>query len=457
MKTSSSHIITILLLMLSGCSSGEGNSPDEPTVDIPESNNVYFEFNKWTYSQMNRQYLWREDMPDSLDCDYELTPREFFNSLLSKKDRFSYFTVNSSRSRGDQRDVYGFAYQIYRDNTGNEAMQVLYISADEARQAGIKRGDFLQPICTSINNATFRVIAVVNNHFVETEQIITYSLPGLAENKNTVLLDSIYQIETHKIGYMCYIEYDDPKDLMPSIERFSEAGITDLILDLRYNPGGYVSTCKFLCNCIVPANGYEQIFQQCSYNDILSEYYREKTGESRTYNYFEVPNDLLGGLMGYHIINLCLERLYVLTSNRTASASEATVVCLRPFMPVILIGETTVGKGVGSWTISNPQYYYALQPITMRYYNANGETTPDEGLEVDYPVPGGYSTVRSEIGNITEPLLHKALSVITGISIPRIQTVGNNNSGGLEAVGEPSFVTEFQSRFQGDGVETMRE
>lgn len=457
MKTSSSHIIAILLLILCGCSSGEKNSPDEPTVDTPESNNVYFEFNKWTYSQMNRQYLWREDMPDSLDCDYELAPREFFKSLLSKKDRFSYFTVNSSRSRGDEGQGYGFAYQIYRDKAGVEAMQVLYISVDEVLHAGIRRGDFLRLIYSYNNSATFRMVMVENNHFVETEQVITYSLPDLGVNKNTVLLDSIYEIETHKIGYLCYLEYDDPKDLMPSIESFSEAGITDLILDLRYNPGGYVSTCKFLCNCIVPTDGYEQIFQQCSYNDILSEYYREKTGESRTYNYYDVPSDALGNLRGYYIINLGLERLLVLTSKGTASASEATVVCLRPYMPVILIGKTTVGKGVGSWTISDPKYYYALQPITMRYYNANGETTPDEGLEVDYPVSGGYSTVRSEIGNINEPLLQEAISVITGKTIPRSKAFSYDASDGLEAVGEPSFVTEFQSRFRGDGVETMRE
>ena len=87
---------------------------------------------------------------------------------------------------------------------------------------------------------------------------------------------------------------------------------------------------------------------------------------------------------------------------------------MRPFMDVVLIGEQTYGKGVGSWTIRDNKYRYQLQPITMRYYNALMETTPDDGIEVDYIVTDGYSTSKKELGDRSEPLLAKALDIIWG-------------------------------------------
>ena len=87
---------------------------------------------------------------------------------------------------------------------------------------------------------------------------------------------------------------------------------------------------------------------------------------------------------------------------------------MQPYMDVVIIGEQTYGKGVGSWTIRDNRYKYQLQPITMRYHNALMATTPDEGLEVDYYVPDGYSTAKKELGDTKEPLLAKALSLIAG-------------------------------------------
>ena len=111
---------------------------------------------------------------------------------------------------------------------------------------------------------------------------------------------------------------------------------------------------------------------------------------------------------------LNLQRVFVLTSKNSASASEAAIISMRPYMDVVIIGEQTYGKGVGSWTIRDNRYKYQLQPITMRYHNALMETTPDEGLEVDYYVPDGYSTAKKELGDIKEPLLAKALNLIAG-------------------------------------------
>lgn len=268
------------------------------------------------------------------------------------------------------------------------------------------------------------------------------------EQKNTVYLDSIYQIERKKVGYICYLQFDDKKDLSNVLKHFYEEHIDELVLDLRYNPGGFVSTCKYLSNSIVSESGYGEIFQQCTYNDILSREYFEATGSEKTTNTFQTPNNGKG-LPGSELYGLNLKRVFVLTSKYSASASEALIISLKPFMNVVVIGEQTYGKGVGSWTIKNNKYKYQLQPITMQYYNAKMETVTTDGIPVDYYVPDGYSTTKRNLGEVEEPLLETALNLI---KMEEFAMEGNVNTRSvaakvqnevLKAIGKPSFWRDY--------------
>lgn len=116
-------------------------------------------------------------------------------------------------------------------------------------------------------------------------------------------------------------------------------------------------------------------------------------------------------------------------------------------MEVIQIGETTVGKGVGSYTLYDKKYKYAIQPITMQYYNQLDQTVSNDGLAPDLFVEDGYNTSRKEIGDTTEPLLLAALSWI----LPSDYYFENtsraiNNEISLTPIGEPSYVTEFNNK-----------
>ncbi len=116
-------------------------------------------------------------------------------------------------------------------------------------------------------------------------------------------------------------------------------------------------------------------------------------------------------------------------------------------MEVVTIGETTVGKGVGSWNISSPKYQYSIQPITMRYYNANNESTPDEGLAPDYFIPDGFTVSKREIGDTSETLLNTTLSLI--LNKPMSRTFNHNPfpvDNSLIPIGEPSYITEFNNK-----------
>lgn len=442
--------IAIATLIFCGCSSDEPSLPNEPVTE----DNVYLELNKWIYGQMNRQYLWREDLPDSIKCDYNLAPKEFFMSLLSSKDRFSYFTTNDNYVPGKaQYADLGFAYQEMQDKSGNKALEILYITSPNVKELGLKRGDFVRILHSDGTSYSIDKISLENGFFKDAQQSITLSIKNPFES-STVLLDSVYHDGNHHIGYLCYLQYGDIKDLGKPLKNFANNSISDLILDLRYNPGGYVSTCRFLSNCMVSANGYNNIFQQCSYNDILSREYYINTGDSKTYSYFDAPGEPLGEQLGATLTPLNLKRVHIITSSHTASASEATIICLRPYMDVIVIGEPTVGKGVGSWTISDSRFRYAIQPITMRYYNAEGYSTPDSGIEPDIYASDGYLTGKLEIGDINERLLKIALTYIKGETLPIVSVAraqDNEVENSLTPVGEPSYVTEFKNKHYNEG------
>lgn len=445
-------IYTLTIFCLFGCASEN----DEPIPDGTNSEieSTTIEYNKWVYAQMDHYYLWREDMPSADDCDFTMTQTDFYESLLSPKDRFSYMLANpyySSRSTEEHTD-FGFAYQTYADVNGDEAMHVLYVNSEQARQAGLRRGDFLRQDYNTGDMAGFSFMEVDNTgHFICSPKS-PITLPASRTSiggSSTVLLDSIYFFNGKKIGYLCYLEYDSKTDLNPALSRFYEADIDELILDLRYNPGGYVNTCKYLCNCIVPPAGYGEIFQRCSYNDVLAREYEAETGSPYTFDYYDTPTGTNENTLGARIYPLQLDRMYVLVSKNTASASEATVVCTRPFMESIIIGETTIGKGVGSWMIYDKQYRLAIQPITMRYYNALGETTPDEGLTVDYYIPDGYSTRKRDIGDTAEPLLNQALQLIAPGAVEPVATSRSTDDNAihlLTPIGEPSFVVKFNQK-----------
>lgn len=423
--------VLFVIIFTNSCTSDDNILSEVPNVI--HSENIYIENNKWIFSQMNRNYYWRKDMPDSLSCDYDLDPVLFYKSLLSKNDRFSYCETNTSYNGKSELKKYGFEYQNYRIND-ELFSQVLYVWDNNLIKQGLKRGNMIKFVDNNII-----ISGMINNDkFVSKDTLFLSNI--LVDNSNSIYLDSIYTYDDCKVGYLCYLKFDEIKDLEPVIKKFYENNITDLILDLRYNPGGLVSTCKYLTNSIVSENGYGNVFQYCTYNEILTRELVAETGLDRTISNYDVPN-YRNDHLGNALYGLNLDRLFVLTSKYSASASEATIICLQPFMDVIIIGEQTYGKGVGSWTIRDNRYKYQIQPITMRYYNANMESTPDEGISVNYYMEDGYSTSKKDLGDIKEPLLMKALSIIKNDSTSNKSNIIYDLPihDNIKQVGNPSF------------------
>ena len=150
-----------------------------------------------------------------------------------------------------------------------------------------------------------------------------------------------------------------------------------------------------------------EVFAQTQHNDKLSSYNEDYLFEATA-------------------VGLEMDRLYVISSDDTASASELLINGLSPYIDVILIGDNTTGKNVGSYSIYdwiddegnvNPRHTWAMQPITLKIANSEGFADFENGLQPDYPLLEVITNLGT-LGEIDEPLLEKTLEVM-GILLPK--------------------------------------
>lgn len=430
-----------------------------PVVDQTEINNP---INNFVWKAMNSWYNWQPNvanLADSKDDDIKSyytylnsysTPESLFESLLYDEgttDRFSWFVEDYNEQGASFRgvnDAYGFEFDLTRLCEGcNEVLGfVTYVVPNSpAADAGIMRGDlFYKFDGVELNLDNYRIV----NNFYDGE-ITSISLgfntlengvivPNNVEKtltirevvENPVLYsDVITDNAGTKIGYLVYngFKYTFHEELNNVFGTFKSEGITELVLDLRYNGGGSVLTSAYLASMIYGGASENEIFAKLIYNSKHSD-------EGGYYPFFnsayiyDKDGEYSGNNATINRLN-SLTKLYVITSSSTASASEMIINGLAPYMSVIKIGTTTYGKNVGSITLydssdfgedgANPLHTNALQPIVFQIYNKLDQSDYTQGFIPDYEVIE-YASQIKPFGNIEEPLLKKALDLISGVS-----------------------------------------
>jgi carboxyl-terminal processing protease len=423
-------IIAILgiIIFLPNCKK-DLNDPDEgDTTDIISEATKYI--NNWIWEVMNEVYLWEVYIPN-LDPDLEPDPENFFEKLLYSKDRFSWI---SDDYEGLMDQYYGVAKSTGYSpafgrfsNTNGVFIIVEYVYPDSpADKAGLKRGDIILQI-----NGVDLTMGNYLNLYNSVSQTVTLgyfngSSIGLTDTKismtaEEIALDpSIYheikEIGGHKIGYLVYVEFTSGKDreYLTSLEEifqaFSAAGITDLIVDFRYNPGGDVDAAGFFASAIAPPGVVQahEVLVRFEYNSLYTNYFINKEGT-------DSPNLVYKFSDTANYINL--SEVYFLTTGGTASACEFTISGLYPYMNVVLVGENTYGKYTGAWIIPDledpPRHNWALVPTVMKYANKDGFTDFDDGLIADIEVEDDiFNAV--PFGNLNDSVLYKAVEAIVG-------------------------------------------
>ena len=199
---------------------------------------------------------------------------------------------------------------------------------------------------------------------------------------------------------------------------FKSNNIQNLILDLRYNPGGAIDNAVYLSS-LITGQFNEEIFCSDQWNSEIQEFWLNNN-----------PDNLIRRFQSYEN-SLFLNKIYILTSRSTASASELVINSLNPYIDVIHIGETTYGKYQGSLTLYdsenfsveniNPTHNYALQPLVFKILNAVGNTDYYDGLQPDFLVQE-FPANMGEIGDESEPLLNFTLDLINSKEITSIRS-----------------------------------
>ncbi len=428
-------LLSLPLFIFSSCSS------DDDGITKPDPKSPTY-VNDWIYEQMGMYYLWNETLP--ANPDKSLNPDKFFDTLLNKSDRFSwiqdnYLDLMSSLSGVSSGDI-GFEYVGYLISEGSDLVvgQIAYVKPNTpAQSAGLKRGDLFTKVdgvaLTTTNwrallsgqNSTAQ-ITFVDSEFVNQTNKTIGKISKYAENP--VYMDSTYTVGNKKIGYLVYNFFandngsgDRQYDLQLNkvFAGFKSKGITDLVLDLRYNSGGSMLSGVILSSLIVPDLSTDKVFSSVQFNSLYQAAYVKKYGAGSLTDKFmdkiEVNKTKQEKLNNPGTI----KSLYVLTSGWTASASEMLINGLKPYMNVYLIGTTTVGKNVGSYTIYDEENSstnkWGMQPIVLKYFNSNGTSDFEKGFIPDEEL-NDNNIHKSALGDLQEVMLQTAIQKITGVS-----------------------------------------
>ena len=353
----------------------------ETPEDQPEGNQVsafqnekaYANF--FAYNAMNDVYLWNQDITAAFKAWTILgDPIEAVKSARYKEDgkdvdkwtqMTDSYTSMVSGTDGVATGTYGFGVKLYRKEQGSSSVVafITYTYPDSpAEKAGLKRGDVILEVNgTEMNTdnyyqALFQSASVkvgVGTYFgqnVYSEVQKTCSITAVNMYEDPILITKVFDCGGKKVGYLHYTSFtfESSLGLYEACKQFKAEGISELILDLRYNGGGYVFTEEALASMLAPEAEVKNksVFETEIWNDEYMAYYKQQGTDLNTYFRTEFKQTHNNKMYNFNTsdANIGISKIYALVTSSSASASEAVLVGLLPYMDIEVIGEQTHGK-----------------------------------------------------------------------------------------------------------------
>jgi carboxyl-terminal processing protease len=419
------------------------------------SDNTNGEIKDFIWKGLNEAYLWVDLVPNLSSTKYSSQtslnnflntyddPETLFYDLLYKYgevDKWSWivkdYTELENSFQGITKSM-GFEFGLARISGSNDIFGFVFyvVKGGPADKAGMKRGDIFMkindtPLTVSnyqsllYDQSSYKIgFATIVNSIISPNNK-SLNLTAEEVHENPIYLDTVYNINSKKIGYLVYNGFMSDYDIALNnvISKFKTAGIEKLIVDLRYDGGGSVRTATYLASMIY-GKYTSKVFLMTHYNNTLQTYLTSQYGSGFFEENFTDNIDAEGTNPITPINTLNLTDVYILTTENTASASELLINCLKPYMNVITVGTNTHGKYVASITIKdyisenvvNPNHKWAMQPIVLKISNKDGVTDFVNGLTPTIAVEEDIANLLP-FGDINEIMLKTALNSITGSS-----------------------------------------
>ena len=420
------------------------------SLEVPRA----VEVQNFIWKGLNLYYLWQEISPDLADNRFENQNQlnTFLYTYPDPKILFDHLKVEPSIDRFSVLvEDYTYLENLFQGVTKNNGLDftlrfkpgsqteiygvVNYIIPNsDAATKNILRGMIFSAIDgQALNKDNYSALIAQNSYTLNfadfdngniTPNGQSVNLVKTQITENPVFLTKIIQNNNQKVGYLMYNSFTANYDLElnQAFGTFKNEGITDLVLDLRYNGGGSVLTATRLASMIT-GQFNNQIFAKQQWNSKIQAYFIENSPS-------QLVNKFTNSIDNTPLNSLNLSRIYILTTSGTASASELIINGLKPYINVIQIGTKTIGKNVGSITLYDsptfnkkdlsPRHKFAMQPIVIKTVNKDGFGDYQNGI-----IPTFEQSENPEnmgvLGNSNESLLNTALGLINGNAkiIPR--------------------------------------
>ena len=390
----------------------QGSLPDELT---------------WVRSWIDETYLWYREVPATYQAQSFATPVAYFNVLKTTattasgkpKDRF-HFTYTTAEWEASQNGIelgYGMLLALEQATPPRKAVITIVEPGSPAALAGLQRGDVLQTVdgVDFVNAPDSASVQTINAGLFPEAQgmhalgfsrggtVLNATLQAVAVSTSAVQNERIIDTPTGKVGYLTFNTHNNvaERQLIETMRRFQAAGVSDLVLDVRYNGGGYLDVASELAYMIAgPQATAGKVFDQVLVNDKTKPeapvpFHAQSQG-------FPAPNPIAKGTA---LPTLGLKRVTVLTTGSTCSASESIINGLRGVdFEVNLIGGTTCGKPYGFYPKANcGTTYFAVQ---FQGANAKGFGDYADGMAPTCGVADDYA---HQLGDTAEGMLAAAL------------------------------------------------
>lgn len=445
-----------VFVLLSACSKDDSLIDNEGIKTSRATTDEIYYANQFAKDVLADFYVWNKEISADLiklnpdvNTDPVATVKDIRYKVNGKEvDKWTVLTNDyegMTEGMSGVETTYGYSLKLGSfSNTGDYFFLVAFVyEGSPAEKAGIKRGDIIVQLngkdITKDNygdvlNTSGITLRMGIDKGTSIELGKTIQLTAIKMYLNPILVVKTFDCAGKKVGYLAYSQFDlvsIPK-LIELCKNFKAEGVTELILDLRYNGGGYVITENALASMFAPESEVKAkgLYQKEIWNDEYMDYFKQKGRDTNTYfttSFIIQDENKNTSKVSTEGANIGLKKIYGLITSGSASASESLLIGLMPFMDVELIGTTSQGKYCTGRVLA-PQDIYKTPPTALKNWgiyvminrytdkNGNNPCMPD-GLIPQYTlrddIMDGY-----QLGDERETMLKAALIKAGKTDIP---------------------------------------